>query len=105
MAHDSPPRPSYPAAMPRILMNFQIYKDWVVHFIQEDCRSNIGPRTRFFHFATEEEFRAFVNRCNLEDKGKFNGSMAQWACGSNYANLTEEQYARLKHCRSASCKH
>jgi hypothetical protein len=27
---------------------------------------------------------------------KFDGSMAQWTRGSNYANLTEEQYAKLR---------
>jgi hypothetical protein len=91
--------------MPRVLVNFQLYKGWVVHFIEADCKTTIGRRDRFFHFATEEDFRAFVSRCNLEDVDKFDRSMAQWTRGSNYANLTEEQYARLKRCSSASCKH
>ena len=82
--------------MPRVLMNFDHYKEWVVHFIEADCRTTIGRRDRFFHFAIEEDFRAFVSRCNLEDVDKFNRGMAQWARGSNYCNLTEEQYAKLK---------
>jgi hypothetical protein len=82
--------------MPRVLMNFQHYKDWVVHFIEADCRTTIGRQTRYFHFSTEESFRAFVSRCNLEDTNDFEHSMGAWARGSNYANLTEDQYAKLK---------
>jgi hypothetical protein len=51
----------------------------------------------------EEGFRAFVSRCNLEDLDKFDRSMAQWTRGSNYANLTEQQYAKL--CSQAASKH
>jgi hypothetical protein len=40
--------------MPRVLMNFQYYKDWVVHFIEADCRTTIGRRTRYIHFASED---------------------------------------------------
>ena len=68
----------------------------VVHFIEADCRTTIGRQTRYFHFATEEGFRSFVSRCNLEDLDKFNRSMAQWSYGSSHANLTEEQYRKLK---------
>jgi hypothetical protein len=82
--------------MPRVLMNFQRNKNWIVHFIEADCKTTIGRRDRFFHFATEEDLRAFASRCNLEDVGKFDRSLTQWARGSNYANLTEEQYAKLK---------
>jgi hypothetical protein len=81
--------------MPRVLMNFQRYKDWVVHFIAADCRTTIGRQTRYFHFATEESFRAFVSRCNLEDMADFDHSMRAWSRGSDYANLTEEQYKKL----------
>jgi len=35
--------------MPRVLMNFQQYKDWVVYFIEADCKTTIGRRTRYFH--------------------------------------------------------
>jgi hypothetical protein len=68
----------------------------VVHFIEADCRTTIGRRTRYFHFATEEELRAFVNRCNLEDPPGFEHSLQQRARGSTYAKLTEDQYAKLK---------
>jgi hypothetical protein len=57
--------------MPRVLMNFQQLNDWVVHFVEADCKTTIGPRTRYFHLATEEEFRAFVDRCNLESRADY----------------------------------
>ena len=82
--------------MPRVLMNYQLYDHWVVHFIEADCKSTIGRRNRFFEFATEEEFRTFVSRCNIENTEDFEISMWNWARGSNYCNLTDEQYARLK---------
>jgi hypothetical protein len=82
--------------MPRILMNFQRNKNWIVHFIEADCKTTIGHRTRFFRFPTEEDFRAFVSRCNLEDMDKFHRSLAQWARGSNYCHLTGEQYQKLR---------
>jgi hypothetical protein len=81
--------------MPRVLMNFQHYKDWVVHFIEADCQTTIGSRTRYYHFPSEEGFRAFVSRCNLEDMTDFEHSMRAWSRGSNYANLSEEQYEKL----------
>jgi hypothetical protein len=37
--------------MPVVLMNFDHYNDWVVHFIQSDCRTTIGAKTRYFTFA------------------------------------------------------
>jgi hypothetical protein len=82
--------------MPRVLMNFQHYKDWVVHFIEADCKTTIGSRTRYFHFAREEAFRAFVARCNLENMAEFEHSMRAWSRGSNYAHLTAEQYQKLR---------
>ena len=82
--------------MPRVLMNFQQLNDWVVHFIEADCRTLIGRRTHYFLFATEEEFRTFVSRCNIENIEDFEITMWNWSRGSNYCNLTYEQYARLK---------
>ncbi|WP_157468063.1 hypothetical protein [Edaphobacter aggregans] len=38
--------------MPRVPMNFQHYKDWVVHFIEADCRTTIGHQTRYFRPTT-----------------------------------------------------
>jgi hypothetical protein len=77
-------------------MNFQLLDDWVVHFIEADCRTTIGARTRYIHFATEEDFRAFVDRCNLEEPAAFEHSLQQWSRGSVFTSLTEEQYAKLK---------
>ena len=83
--------------MPRVLLNFQHYKDlWSVHFIEADCKTLIGPITRYYDFATLEGLRAFVLRCNPEDIAKFDRSVSAWSRGSNYANLTDEQYAKLK---------
>jgi hypothetical protein len=61
--------------MRRVPMNFQLYNGWVIHFIEADCRTTIGQRTRYIRFATEQEFRAFVSRCNLEDVTIFEQSM------------------------------
>lgn len=84
--------------MPQVLMNFQHYDDWVVHFIEADCRSTIGQRTSFFHFATLDELRAFVTRCypdgtNLEE---FENNVRAWSRGSIYVNLSDEQYAAIQ---------
>lgn len=49
----------YPRAMPRVLLTFQHYRDaWTVHFIQGDCRTTIGSRTRYCNFATLDSLRA-----------------------------------------------
>jgi hypothetical protein len=82
--------------MPRVLMNFQLRDGWHVHFIEADCKTTIGSRTRFFTFSTEESFRDFVSRCNLEDVAEFEHSMRAWSRGSNYANLSDEQYQKLR---------
>jgi hypothetical protein len=86
--------------MPRALLNFQHYRDaWNVHFIQADCRSRIGTRTRYFKFATLDSLRAFLMRCQPEDAtlAGFDRSVRAWARGSEYVWLTDEQYLRLQH--------
>ena len=77
-------------------MNFQLHDHWVVNLIEGDFKTTIGRRTRYFEFATEEGFRTFVSRCNIENMEDFEISMWNWARGSNYCNLTDQQYARLK---------
>jgi hypothetical protein len=82
--------------MPRVLTNYDHYKDlWWVHFIESDCRTLIGPKTRYYRFATVDGLRAFVIRCNVEDLEEFENSMRAWGRGSNYVNLTDEQYAKV----------
>jgi hypothetical protein len=83
--------------MRRALMNFD-HRDfgWSAHFIEADCRTLIGPKTRYYHFGTDDGLRAFVIRCNVEDLAKFEHSLRAWGRGSNYVNLTDEQYAKLK---------
>ena len=45
---------------------------------------------------TEESFRDFVSRYNLEDMADFEHSMRAWSLGSNYVNLSDEQYQKLR---------
>ena len=83
--------------MPRALMNFGHRGfGWSAHFIEADCRTLIGPQTRFYRIATVDGLRAFVIRCNVEDLAKFEHSLRAWGRGSNYVNLTDEQYAKVK---------
>lgn len=84
--------------MPRVLLNFQHYQNaWNVHFIQDDCRTGIGSRTRYFKFATLDGLRAFLTRCHPQDAtlAGFERSVRAWARGSEYVCLTDEQYAKL----------
>ena len=62
------------------------------------CRTTIGSKTRYFTFTTLDELRAFVIRCHPEGASleEFDNDVRRWARGSIYANLTTEQYARLK---------
>jgi hypothetical protein len=83
--------------MPRVLLNFQHYRQlWNVHFIEADCRTSIGRKTRYYHFATLDGLRSFVERCNPENMPEFERSVRAWGRGSNYVNLSDEQYAKLK---------
>jgi hypothetical protein len=82
--------------MRRVLMNFDHREYWSVHFIEADCRTLIGPKTRYYHFATVDGLRSFVIRCNVEDLEKFEHSLRAWGRGSNYVHLTDEQYAKLR---------
>ena len=78
-------------------MNFDCYKSlWWVHFIEADCKTPIGSTTRYFHFATVDGLRSFVVRCNVGDLAKFEHSVRAWGRGSEFANLSGEQYDKLK---------
>ena len=84
-------------SVPRVLLNFQYYKDcWSVHLVEEDCRTSIGPKARYYDFATLEELQAFVVRCNPEDLAEFDRSARAWSRGSEMISLTHEQYSKLK---------
>jgi hypothetical protein len=83
--------------MPRVLLNFDQYNDlWSVHFIEADCKTVIGPATRYYHFATLDGLRSFVVRCNPENMPGFERSVRAWGRGSNYVNVTDEQFGKLK---------
>lgn len=86
--------------MPRVLMNFQKYRDYTCHFIKEDCRSPIGPQTRFYDFTTLEELDAFFQRCHPDDPASLRDDMRRWGRGSAYCNLTDAQYAKLERASS-----
>jgi len=52
-------------------MNFDHCDDgWRVYFIEADCRTLIGPKTRYYRIATLDDLRAFVIRCNIENLGE-----------------------------------
>ena len=81
----------------RVLLNFQQYQElWSVHFIEADCKTVIGPYDRYYDFATLDDLRSFVLRCNPENMPEFERSVRAWSRGSNFVNVTDEQYAKLK---------
>jgi len=85
--------------MPRVLMNFDHYKEWwVVHFIEADCQTRIGTKTRYFRLPTLEALRSFLLRCNPEDTAlqSFDQGVRAWGRGSEYVQLTTEQYTKLR---------
>jgi hypothetical protein len=84
--------------MPRVLLNFMHYRDsWTVPFIEADCRTTIGPKTRYYPFADLKALRSFVTRCHPEEAtlAGFDRSVRAWGRGSEYVYLTDEQYGRL----------
>jgi hypothetical protein len=39
----------YAVPMPRVLLNFDHYRDgWSVHVVQDDCRTRVGSRDSYF---------------------------------------------------------
>jgi hypothetical protein len=83
--------------MPRVLMHFDRYRSlWWVGFMEADCKTSIGRPTRHYHFATLDGLRSFVIRCNPEDMDDFERSVRVWGRGTNYVNITVEQYAKLR---------
>jgi hypothetical protein len=78
--------------MPQVLMNFDRYKGrWWVHFIESDCRTTIGTKTRFFTFPTIEDFRAFVLRCHPEDANleDFDHSVRAWGVEAAFMSVSQ----------------
>lgn len=82
----------------RVLLNFMRRENWTVHFIEADCRTPIGTKTRYIDFAAIDQLRAFVLRCNPEPGAldEFDTNVRRWSRGSIYVNLTEAQYSKLK---------
>ena len=87
----------YNSVMRRVLMNFDHCDcGWRVHFIKADCRTLIGPKTRYYCIATLDGLRALVVRCNIENLANFEHSVTAWGRGSNHVRLSDEQYNKLK---------
>lgn len=83
--------------MRRVLMNFQQYQGlWHVHFIERDCKTTIGAETRYYHFATLDGLRIFVNRCHPLNMADFEHCIRAWNKGSTWCDLTDEQYSKLR---------
>lgn len=85
--------------MPRVLLNFQEYRStWTAHFLRDDCRTTIGPRTRYYSFPTLDSLRSFLTHCQPEDAtlAEFEHSAKAWGRGNEYIHLTPEQYGKLQ---------
>lgn len=83
----------------RALLNFQNYTGlWSVHFVDGDCRTQIGKKTRYIDFVSLEDLRAFVKRCNPDpgEVEEFEHNIQAWGRGSIFVNLTDEQYRKLE---------
>jgi hypothetical protein len=92
----SDPNASQPRTR-RVLLNFDHYKDlWWVDFIEADGKTIIGPQDHYHRFATLDGLRSFVIRCNPENMPEFERSVRAWSRGSNFVNVSDEQYAKLK---------
>lgn len=82
----------------RALLNFQSYAGlWSVHFINADCKTTIGTKTRYIDLDSLDALRAFVKRCNPDagERADFEDDVRAWVCGSVFVNLTDEQYCKL----------
>jgi hypothetical protein len=99
MDFTSRPLTKPPVRYHRVLMNFQHYSGlWSVHFIEDDCKTRIGKKTRYIDFVSLEDLRSFVTRCNPEpgELEDFEHAVLAWGRGSLFANLTDEQYVKLR---------
>ena len=75
--------------MRRLLLNFQLYKGWNFHFVDQDCKTSVGSR----HFAVDDltVLRKIVIKLRCEDIADFDHSIRAWARGSVYVHLSDEQ--------------
>ena len=69
-----------------------------VHFTEADCRTTVGPRTRYYNLSTLETLRSFFTRCQPEDAtlAGFDQSIRAWGRGSEYVHLTPDQNGKLQ---------
>lgn len=82
--------------MPRVLLQFDGYKDWWrVSFLQADCRTVVG---RGLRFRDPERIRELLRRANAgeEDFYKFEHELEMRGRGSVWLELTPEQYEKLR---------
>jgi hypothetical protein len=75
--------------MRRLLLNFQIYKGWNFHFIDQDCKSSVG--SCYFTVNDPTTLRRIVIKLRCEDIADLDHSIRAWARGSVYVRLSDEQ--------------
>jgi hypothetical protein len=91
-------QPTYPFPCPRALLNFQHNGHaWTVYFVEADCRTGIGSRTRYSNFPSLDGLRSFVTSCQPEEAtlAGFDYSVRAWGRSNEYVRLTPEQYGKV----------
>jgi hypothetical protein len=66
------------------MLNFQHFRSaWTAQFLCDDCRTPIGPRTRYLQFPALDDLRSFVQRCYPEDAtlAGFDNRVRAWGRG------------------------
>jgi hypothetical protein len=79
-------------------MNFHHREHWVVHFLEADCKTVIGPGARYYHFAGLESLRAMILRTEPDAKtlAEFDNCVRSSGVGSIFLELPDDQYQLLK---------
>jgi hypothetical protein len=85
-----------PTSLHRVLMNFQHRVKWTVHFLKADCKTPLREG-RYYDFEVVEQVREILMRAAPPAAfEEFEHRVRARIRGSDYLDLTEEQYARLK---------
>lgn len=93
---DCEPRPH------RVLLNFvRRESTYLVHFLAEDCRTRIS---RFYRLPDKEALRGLVMRTKPSDEALASllHALETWGQGSQFLQLTAEQYSALVGRRSVN---
>ena len=78
-------------------MIFQHRKQWVVHYMEADCRTPVHAG-RYYHYSSLDELLQILTNANAppDTFEEFARNICQCSRGSVWLNLTDEQYAKLK---------